>query len=139
MFYEDRINNDLRNLSIPLKYELSGLKLNFKLKMNTPIYKGTYNFELTFTPEYPFESPKLKCLTRVYHPNIDSKTGSVCLSVLRLGWRPCFDINSIVVTLIYSFEFLSGDDAINTDAGDLFESDYDHFVRIANAVEKGQL
>ncbi|ELA40999.1 uncharacterized protein VICG_01958 [Vittaforma corneae ATCC 50505] len=129
-FFHARICNDLENLAIPLDYELNGNRLVFKLEIHTRIYNGTFKFELEFPKEYPFKSPKLSCKTKVFHPNIDSE-GHVCLKVLREGWMPTYDLNSIIISLLCSFEYLSGEDALNTEAGDLLDQNFDEFVRKA--------
>lgn len=131
-FFHARIQNDLENLAVPLDYELSGDRLTFKLEIHTKIYDGIFKFELAFPREYPFKSPKLRCGTRVFHPNIDSE-GHVCLKILREGWMPTYDLNSILVSLLCSFEYVSGEDALNTEAGDLLEQDFDEFVKRARA------
>lgn len=43
-------------------------------------------------------SPQVKCLTKVYHPNIDLE-GNVCLNILREDWKPVLSINSIIYGL----------------------------------------
>jgi len=134
-FFEARLQKDIENLSIPLKYKLVDRSFLFDLKIDTEIYKGLYKFKIEFPEEYPFKSPKLFCMTDVFHPNIDND-GNVCLKVLREGWRPCFDINSIVVSLICAFSYLSGEDALNVEAGDLFEQDYDKFKKKASSARQ---
>lgn len=132
-FFKAVIQNDLNNLSIPLDYELVGNKLFFSLKIDTKIYKGTYRFELTFPDDYPFRSPKLTTSTKIFHPNIDQE-GHVCLKVLREGWMPSYSVNSIIISLMCCFEYLSPEDALNTEAGDLLEQDYEEFVRRARSI-----
>lgn len=132
-FLEARIQKDLESLSIPVDFQLKEHILFFKIKMETEIYNGVYEFAIEFPPEYPFKSPKLFCKTAVFHPNID-REGRVCLKVLREGWRPCYDINSIMVSLVCCFHYPSGEDALNVEAGDLFEQDYDKFVEIAKSM-----
>lgn len=132
LFSKARIQKDLENLSVPMEFQLRGDALFFKIRMETEIYNGLYNFRIEFPPDYPFKSPKLFCMTAVFHPNVD-REGRVCLKVLREGWMPCYDINSIIVSLILCFHYLSGEDALNAEAGDLFEQDYDRFVEIARS------
>jgi len=129
-FFHARISTDLENLAIPLEYKLSSNVLDFRLRISTEVYKQTFEFELTFPEEYPFKSPKLRCRTRVFHPNIDEE-GHVCLKVLREGWMPTYDLNSIVISLMCAFEYLSGEDALNTEAGDLLDHNYIEFLRRA--------
>ena len=51
---------------------------------------------------YPHEPPKVKCTTKVYHPNIDLE-GNVCLNILREDWKPVLSISSIVYGLQFLF------------------------------------
>ena len=66
-------------------------------------YKGgKFTFSFKVSQNYPHEPPKVKCETRVYHPNIDLE-GNVCLNILREDWKPVLTINSIVYGLQYLF------------------------------------
>jgi ubiquitin-conjugating enzyme E2 D/E len=38
---------------------------------------GKFIVELDFNDNFPFQAPKIKFLTKVYHPNI-SKEGGIC-------------------------------------------------------------
>lgn len=100
----------------------------FSMNIETPIYNGIYKFILLFPSEYPFKSPKLFCITPVFHPNID-ESGNVCLKVLREGWMPGYDINSIVVSISCMFYYLSSEDVLNVKAGELLDNDFEEFKR----------
>jgi ubiquitin-protein ligase len=39
---------------------------------------GTFKIDIIFPEKYPFESPKMRFLTRIWHPNINSQTGEIC-------------------------------------------------------------
>jgi len=49
------------------------------------------------------DPPLLKFLTKVYHPNIDSNTGLICLDLLKMppqgNWRPTNNVSSILTAV----------------------------------------
>lgn len=59
-------------------------------------------FTFHVLPSYPHEAPKVKCKTKVYHPNIDLE-GNVCLNILREDWKPVLNINTIIYGLNHLF------------------------------------
>jgi len=51
-------------------------------------------FTIAIPALYPHEPPKVHCLTKIYHPNINLE-GNVCLNILREEWKPVLDINAV--------------------------------------------
>lgn len=49
--------------------------------------------------QYPFQPMKMKFLTRVYHPNVSSATGAICLDILKDQWLPTLTLHSTLVSL----------------------------------------
>ena len=50
---------------------------------DSPYEGGVFELTLTLPTRYPFEPPKLRFITPIYHPNIDS-TGRICLDLLKM-------------------------------------------------------
>ena len=53
---------------------------------------------LEFSDEYPYKPPKVKFLTKMFHPNIYND-GSICLDILQNMWSPVYDISSILTSI----------------------------------------
>jgi ubiquitin-conjugating enzyme (huntingtin interacting protein 2) len=50
---------------------------------DTPYKGGLFQIDITLPPEYPYKPPKMKFETKIWHPNISSQTGAICLDILK--------------------------------------------------------
>ncbi|CAE7134782.1 unnamed protein product [Rhizoctonia solani] len=110
---------DITELDLPstmkIEFENPEDLLNFTLRI-TPdegMYKGAeFKFSFTINTNYPHEPPKVKCIPKIYHPNVDLE-GNVCLNILREDWKPVLNLNSVMVGLQYLFLEPNADDPLN--------------------------
>ncbi|WBY61253.1 NEDD8-conjugating enzyme UBC12 [Plasmodium yoelii yoelii] len=59
----------------------------------------TVKFIIKFKDTYPITPPKISCLTKIFHPNID-ENGNVCLNVLKLDWNPIINLQMLILGLV---------------------------------------
>ena len=52
-----------------------------------------------FPAEYPFKAPRVKFVTRVYHPNVRRDTGEICADVIAANWGPTLNVLYVLNTL----------------------------------------
>uniref|UniRef100_A0A4W5P7X4 Ubiquitin-conjugating enzyme E2F (putative) n=1 Tax=Hucho hucho TaxID=62062 RepID=A0A4W5P7X4_9TELE len=85
---------------------------------------GKFQFEIDVPEAYNMVPPKVKCQTRIWHPNI-AETGEICLSLLRehsidgTGWAPTRTLKDVVWGLNSLFtDLLNFDDPLNIDAAE---------------------
>ncbi|KAE8727139.1 NEDD8-conjugating enzyme Ubc12 [Hibiscus syriacus] len=125
---ELRLHKDSSELNLPESCSISFPNgkddlMNFEVSIRPDegYYVGaTFLFSFQVSPTYPHESPKVKCKTKVYHPNIDLE-GNVCLDILREDWKPVLNINTVIYGLYQLFTEPNHEDPLNHDAASVFE------------------
>lgn len=86
---------------------------------------------------YPHEPPKVKCATKVFHPNIDVE-GNVCLNILREDWKPVLSISHVAYGLTHLFLDPNPSDPLNKEAAEMLRASPRQFEQaVAMAVSRG--
>ncbi|EDK46786.1 hypothetical protein LELG_04967 [Lodderomyces elongisporus NRRL YB-4239] len=79
--------------------DLTKLTGYFRGPPGTPYEGGIFQVAIDIPNEYPFKPPIMKFSTKVYHPNISSVTGAICLNILKDKWTPVLTLKSTLISL----------------------------------------
>jgi len=125
-------------LEIPDKEKLQTFMIKIAVEQKESYwYGGTYTFKFEIPDNYPYKPPKVTCLDKIYHPNIDVN-GPICLNLLKKDWRPILTVQQVIHGLIFLFLEPNPSDPLNLSAADVMRQDINKFKQNVNKSLRGQ-
>ena len=95
--------------------DMTNLGAQIQGPQDSPYAEGTYYLSIQLPERYPFEPPRVRFITPIYHPNIDND-GRICLDTLKMqpqgSWSPSVNINTLLLTIRMLMQTPNADDGL---------------------------
>ena len=100
---------------------------------DSPYENGVFNLDIYFPQDYPFKPPKVLFKTKIFHPNISSVSGSICLDILQNQWSPALTVSKVLISICSILTDPNPKDPLVPDAANLYIQDIDKFNEMARS------
>merc|ERR1711907_337798 len=97
---------------------------------SSPYEGGVFKLELFLSEDYPMAPPKVRFLTKIYHPNID-KLGRICLDILKDKWSPALQIRTVLLSIQALLSSPNPDDPLDENVARQWREDENSAINTA--------
>ena len=94
---------------------------------------GVFRLLVEFGEKFPSEPPKVRFLTKMFHPNIYAD-GAICLDILQNQWSPIYDISAILTSIQSLLTDPNPQSPANSEASKLYVENKGEYNRRVKAV-----
>ncbi len=145
---ENRLRKELSSIQ---KNNIHGIKIEPSSEINdnqaiiwnawltgaegTPYHSGTFHVMVKMGERYPFEPPKVKFATKIFHPNI-SPDGKICINILKNEWNAGFTIEKILLSILALMSCPNPKDPLVPEIANLYLSDKKEYDLMATNYTK---
>mmetsp|Transcript_96656 Transcript_96656/g.171919 ORF Transcript_96656/g.171919 Transcript_96656/m.171919 type:complete len:209 (-) Transcript_96656:90-716(-) len=111
--------------------DLTRWKASLKGPEGTPYSGGLFEINIEIPADYPYNPPKMKFDTKIWHPNISSQTGAICLDVLGKEWSPALTIRTALLSIQALLSSPEPDDPQDAEVAEMYKSNRELFKQTA--------
>jgi ubiquitin-conjugating enzyme (huntingtin interacting protein 2) len=111
--------------------DLTHWKGYLKGPVGTPYEGGHFVLDISIPTEYPYSPPKVKFDTKIWHPNISSQTGAICLDVLGKEWSPALTIRTALLSIQALLSAPEPSDPQDAEVAEMYKTKPDEFTQTA--------
>lgn len=110
----------------------------FKGPKDTVYEGGIWKIHVELPDQYPYKSPSIGFQNKIFHPNIDESSGSVCLDVINQTWSPMFDVFNVFETFLPQLlSYPNPSDPLNGHASALYLRHSDQYAaKVKSYIER---
>jgi len=98
----------------------------------TPYQKGIFKLDIIIPENYPFVAPKVKFITKIWHPNMSSQTGAICLDTLKDAWAAALSLRTVLLSITSLLNEPQPNDPQDAVVASQFNNEYDIFKQTAH-------
>ena len=66
---------------------------------DTLYFGGEFVVDISFRDDYPFSAPSVRFKTKIWHPNVSSSSGYICLDILGRHWSASMSLKTVLLSL----------------------------------------
>ena len=116
---------------------------------DSPYANRQLEFSIELPERYPMEAPKIKAISRIYHPNIISTRdpdmtqeqaaitgtdlGTICLNIFKGEWSPALSLLSSLISIQQLLADPNPDDPLEPEIAELYKTNRTEFNKRAIA------